>query len=224
MICSQCNKEFILLQSAQKYCSKKCTKIVLAENRRKYQQSEKGKATERKYQQSTKYKKYKKKLDQTEKSKNRRKEYEQSKEGKAAKRRYLKSTSYKEYKKIYNNLVSTKKKVQKNAKKRRETDPLFKLKAYVRSRINDFLKVRNMRKSNGTFVIIGCTPEFLKNYLEKKFKPGMSWQNHTKTGWHIDHIIPLASSKTPEETLKLMHYTNLQPLWAIDNMKKGGRY
>ena len=63
MICSQCNKEFILLQSAQKYCSKKCTKIVLAENRRKYQQSEKGKATERKYQQSTKYKKYKKKLD-----------------------------------------------------------------------------------------------------------------------------------------------------------------
>jgi len=224
MICSQCNKEFIRLQSAQKYCSTKCTKIVRQENRRRHGQSEKGKETARKYQQSAKYKKYKKKLDQTDNSKKRKKEYEQSKKGKEAKRRYFNSAAYKEYKKIYNKLDSTKKLWQKNAKKRRETEPLFKLKAYVRTRINDFLKVRNMRKSNGTFVIIGCTPEFLKSYLEKKFKPGMSWQNHTKTGWHVDHIVPLASSKTPEEALKLMHYSNLQPLWATENLKKGGRY
>jgi hypothetical protein len=49
----------------------------------------------------------------------------------------------------------------------------------------------------------------------------MTWDNQGK--WHIDHIIPLSSGNTEEEIIKLCHYTNLQPLWAIDNMKKGSK-
>ena len=71
--------------------------------------------------------------------------------------------------------------------------------------------------------MVGCTPEFLKEYLEKKFKPGMTWQNHTRTGWHIDHKIPLSSAKTPEAVEKLMHYTNLQPLWSVENIRKSNK-
>jgi len=81
-----------------------------------------------------------------------------------------------------------------------------------------------MRKTNKTFNIIGCTPEFLKEYIENQFTEGMTWENHGQFGWHIDHIIPLSSVKTEEELYPLFHYTNLQPLWWLDNIKKGTKY
>ena len=63
--------------------------------------------------------------------------------------------------------------------------------------------------------------EELKIHLEKQFKPGMSWDNRKE--WHIDHIVPLASAKDEETMNKLCHYTNLQPLWAEENLSKGAR-
>lgn len=63
----------------------------------------------------------------------------------------------------------------------------------------------------------------MRNYLENKFIDGMTWDNKGFYGWHIDHIIPLSSAKTEEEIYKLCHYSNLQPLWAEDNMKKGDK-
>jgi hypothetical protein len=93
----------------------------------------------------------------------------------------------------------------------------------MRSRINIYLKSRKIYKTNKTFEIVGCTPEFLKEHLEKQFKEGMSWENYGLYGWHIDHIIPLSSSKTEEKIHQLSHYTNLQPLWAEDNLKKGNK-
>ena len=51
----------------------------------------------------------------------------------------------------------------------------------------------------------------------------MTWKNHTIDGWHIDHIIPLSSAKTSKDVEKLMHYTNLQPMWAIENIKKSDK-
>ena len=68
---------------------------------------------------------------------------------------------------------------------------------------------------------MGCSPKELKIYLEGQFTEGMSWDNHKRTGWHIDHIIPLSSAKTEEEVYRLCHYTNLQPLWCNENYKKG---
>jgi len=63
----------------------------------------------------------------------------------------------------------------------------------------------------------------LKKYLEDKFSEGMTWDNKGFYGWHIDHIIPLSSAKNEEDIIRLSHYTNLQPLWGKDNMKKGNK-
>lgn len=106
--------------------------------------------------------------------------------------------------------------------KKRNTDKIFKLKDNVRRRINIFLTSNGIIKNNSTFNIIGCSPEFLKEHIEKQFTEGMSWDLMGKY-IHIDHIIPLSSAKTEEEIYKLCHYTNLQPLWAEDNMKKSNK-
>jgi hypothetical protein len=99
-------------------------------------------------------------------------------------------------------------------KSQRKTDPIKKLIFNVRSRIYSVIK----NKTKKTFSIVGCSPEFLKVHLERQFTEGMSWENQGK--WHIDHKTPLSSAKNEEEIYKLCHYTNLQPLWAEDNLKK----
>ena len=103
-------------------------------------------------------------------------------------------------------------------KLKKENDVVYSLLTGMRSRLCNFLKTKNITKKNKTFEIVGCTPQELKEHLEKQFVDGMNWENRSE--WHIDHIIPLSSAKTEEEIYKLSHYTNLQPLWAIDNIKK----
>jgi hypothetical protein len=68
---------------------------------------------------------------------------------------------------------------------------------------------------------IGCSQEELKLHIEKQFTFDMSWDNAGE--WHVDHKIPLSSAETPEEMYRLCHYTNLQPMWALDNIKKGDK-
>jgi hypothetical protein len=106
-------------------------------------------------------------------------------------------------------------------KNKRNSNYLYRLTVNVRSRLNGYFRINNFNKKNSTLKIIGCTPQELKIYLENKFTDGMSWENQGK--WHIDHIIPLSSAKTEEEVYKLCHFTNLQPMWALDNIKKGSK-
>lgn len=106
---------------------------------------------------------------------------------------------------------------------RRKSNPVLKISHNIRGRIRDFLRTKNMLKTNKTFDIIGCSPQQLKEHIEKQFKDGMTWENYGYYGWHIDHIISLNSGKTKEEIYKLCHYTNLQPLWWEDNLSKGDR-
>ncbi len=106
-------------------------------------------------------------------------------------------------------------------KERRKNDNIYGLVNDVRTRIWKYLKIHNITKKNKTFDIVGCTPQELKEHLEKQFVDGMNWDNRKE--WHIDHIIPLSSAKTEEELYKLCHYTNLQPLWAEDNLKKSNK-
>jgi hypothetical protein len=106
-------------------------------------------------------------------------------------------------------------------KLKRDSDPLYKLKNNVRNRVNKYIKKHKISKTNTTFELIGITPIELKNYLEKQFKKDMDWDNYGK--WHIDHILPLSLAKNEEEITKLCHYTNLQPLWAEENLKKSNK-
>ena len=106
--------------------------------------------------------------------------------------------------------------------KRRKEDSLFKLANNLRTRLGNFIRRNSINKKCGTLILLGCSLTKLKIHLESKFIEGMTWENQGK--WHIDHIIPLSSAKTEEELYKLCHYTNLQPLWALDNIKKGAKH
>lgn len=110
------------------------------------------------------------------------------------------------------------KRMKKYFKKRRKIDTNFKLRCYLRNRMYSALK--GICKSKRTIDLLGCSIDFLKQHLELKFKPGMFWQNYGK--WHIDHKRPCASFdlSKPEEQCKCFNYTNLQPLWAEENLSK----
>ena len=107
---------------------------------------------------------------------------------------------------------------------RRKTDINFKLRGNLRNRVKDVISRGKYKKSAHTMELLGCTVDFLKKYLESKFVEGMNWQNYGN-GWHIDHIIPCASFdlSKPEEQRKCFHFSNLQPLWAVDNIRKGAK-
>ena len=91
----------------------------------------------------------------------------------------------------------------------------------VRKRVRDILKLKGELKKDATFELIGCSPKELVQHLQTQFTNGMSWENYGE--WHIDHIIPLSSAKTIDDIKRLCHYTNLQPLWAKDNLKKSNK-
>jgi hypothetical protein len=93
----------------------------------------------------------------------------------------------------------------------------------LRSLVRKSFTEKNYSKTSKTFDILGIDKEGLFEHIEKQFKDGMDWTNHGNKGWHIDHIIPLASAKNVDEVIKLNHYTNLQPLWAEENWSKGSK-
>ena len=96
----------------------------------------------------------------------------------------------------------------------------YKLKCRLRHRLRMALK--GNFKSGSAVDDLGCSIPELKVYLESKFSPGMTWDNWSDAGWHIDHIKPLASFDLTDrnQLLEACHYTNLQPLWAKDNLIK----
>jgi hypothetical protein len=106
---------------------------------------------------------------------------------------------------------------------RRKADPVFDLVCRVRGRICEVIKKSLTRKQSRTIVLLGCTGDELKDWIESKFTAGMSWGNRDQ--WHIDHIIPLAKFdlSDPTQQAAAFHYTNLQPLWAKDNLRKSDK-
>jgi hypothetical protein len=102
------------------------------------------------------------------------------------------------------------------------TDVNFKLTCCLRSRI--VRAINNNIKSKSTMNLIGCSIDQLKQHLLLQFTLGMSFDNYGK--WHIDHIKPCAKFdlSKPSEQRKCFHYTNLQPLWAKENLQKSYKY
>ena len=226
--CLVCEKEFTTFKKIKLFCSKECAN----KNKIKYSR------------------KYYSKLDQYVK-KNRIKQQAILRKtlDPETKKKYRESTKnwrIKNKEKVRQNWINwylkpeNKKKVRISASKpirkettrtyyrnRRKNDPQFKLINNLRTRLAHLIS-RNPKiiKNEKTKELIGCSVEELKLYIEKKFLVGMNWDNYGYETWHIDHIKPLSLAKNMDDIirLKLMHYTNLQPLWAKDNIKKSNKY
>jgi hypothetical protein len=120
----------------------------------------------------------------------------------------------KEY--YYKNKEESRRKSDEWKRKKIKEDGFFRMKINLRNRIREYLV--NENKSKRTMEIVGLDKSEFKSYIENKFIEGMCWDNYGK--WHLDHIIPLCYAKDENEALALNHYTNLQPLWDEDNLKK----
>lgn len=104
---------------------------------------------------------------------------------------------------------------------RMRKDPSYRMKKMLRGRCQNAIRNQSGNKAYKTQELLGCNMKYFMEYIEKKFLPDMFWGNYGE--WHIDHIIPCASFDltNPEDQKKCFHYTNLQPLWATDNLSKG---
>ena len=120
----------------------------------------------------------------------------------------------------YEVIKEQKREYQRN---RLKTNTAFRVQHNIRRRLNHFFESSKTKKPNKTSDMLGCTWEFLMDYLAERFKEGMTRENHGHKGWHIDHIIPLSSAKCEEEVKRLCHYTNLQPLWWWENLAKSNK-
>ena len=112
-------------------------------------------------------------------------------------------------------------KIRKYQNKRVREDLNFRLARLLRSRIRH--AVRGNSKIGSAVQDLGCSVEELKMYLEHKFQFGMSWDNYGE--WHVDHILPLSRFDLTDrkQFKKACRFTNLQPLWAEDNLRKGNK-
>lgn len=108
-------------------------------------------------------------------------------------------------------------------KKRFESDELYRFKTVIRKLVGGAFQRMGYTKKSKSKDILGAEWVVVKEHLENKFQQGMTWENRGLYGWHIDHIIPLSEAKNEEDVIRLSHYTNLQPLWAQDNMSKSDK-
>ena len=136
--------------------------------------------------------------------------------------------SHREEKAVYDKALRQTSKYKENLKKyhnnRRMSDVQYRLQKSLRSRL--YSAIKGNKKTGSAVHDLGCTVTKLKVYLESKFTEGMNWANWSFYGWHIDHIKPLSSFDLDdiEQLKQACHYTNLQPLWGLENMRKGAKY
>ncbi len=103
-------------------------------------------------------------------------------------------------------------------KERIKVDVIFALSKRLRNNIRQSIRNQKYPKTLNTQDILGCSFEEFKIHIENQFVEDMSWENRHL--WHLDHIYPVSKAIDEEHLLKLNHYTNFQPLWAEDNIRK----
>jgi hypothetical protein len=224
--CLICEKEFTTFKKVKIHCSKECASKYKIQYLKKYYS--RPDVRERVNHQQ--------KINRAKLSPETKKKYEENNKNWRIKNKekvrqnwvnwYLKPEN-KEKVRISANKPKRKETTRTYYRNRRKNDPQFKLINNLRTRLAHLIS-RNPKiiKNEKTRELIGCSVEELKLYIEKKFLVGMSWDNYNYETWHIDHIKPLSLAKNMDDIirLKLMHYTNLQPLWAKDNIKKSNKY
>jgi hypothetical protein len=114
----------------------------------------------------------------------------------------------------------------KRRNERKKTDKIYKLKENLGSGLCNALKAQGASKNKRTLEYSCCTLAFLYAHLENQFDDRMTWANWGINGWHIDHRRPKSSFnlQNEEEIYMMQHWTNLQPMWASENIAKGGDY
>ena len=195
---------FIRVVRNRKYCSARCRSIQSktnwrGKNKERYRKSEADRQR-RRYHTEPEYREYKLKQ---------------------ANERYAGLTI--EQKKRHGRKSYNKDRHRNYMRMRYQKDLDFRLRNALRSRIRQAIIRDSGEKSLKTTELIGCSVKELKQHLEAQFADGMSWDNYGE--WHIDHIIPCASFDLTDEQeqRECFHYTNLQPLWGVDNIKKGDK-
>ena len=125
--------------------------------------------------------------------------------------KFRQTTKYKERRKSYES-------------EKRKSDVNFRLRKNLRGIIHQYIKRTKGVKANNTIKLTGCSLNQLRDHLQKKFKEGMNWENYGD--WHIDHIKPasLFDLTKENEQKEAFHYSNLQPLWARENIIKSDKY
>lgn len=109
----------------------------------------------------------------------------------------------------------------KRAYEKLKLSPLGRIKHSLRERVRAYIAKNKYTKSTSTVELLGCEWEEVRGHLEAQFKESMDWTNYGK--WEIDHIRPLSLAKDEEDLKRLFHYTNLQPLWKIENIRKSNK-
>lgn len=204
--CVICGKAF---QGRGKTCSPECTHdlSVISRYNNKYGTNFSTIEECDNFKKSLPKKKY---LKNPEKVKEYRARYKAKPETKEYMKRYLK-----EY------IQKNKETLRTKEKKRLQEDPLHRFKVQVRKTLCSSFARRNYCKNVKGEEMLGCSMDFFVEYIKSKFTEGMTLENYGE--WHIDHIIPLATAQSVEDVKRLCHYTNLQPLWAQDNLRKGAK-
>jgi hypothetical protein len=107
------------------------------------------------------------------------------------------------------------------ARKKYNSDPQYRFRCLMRNHVKRIFRKAKTKKEGRTIEYLGCSMLHARRHIEKQFKKGMHWNNHG-TVWHIDHIIPLAKFDLtdPMQRKRANHFTNLQPLYAAENMQK----
>ncbi len=240
--CIKCNmlfelKEFVKYKKSSgnigyKNVCKRCTYTKNSENFKKWYSTENGKEKKKKSEQKYNDKKRElnrikreallKEREEIKKEKDRLRQIRVEKINENKKLKEEKRLQWEEKKKYWATDEFKKEKRERynmKWKKKWENDELFAIKVRLRNLVrNSFRRTGYKKFSIRTEDIVGMNYDEFKKYIESKFQDGMTWENRGE--WHIDHIIPLSSAKSREDLLRLSHYTNLQPLWAADNLRK----
>ncbi len=121
------------------------------------------------------------------------------------------------------NRLGYSKRLLERQRERERQDPSYKLANRLRHRL--YMAIRGSHKRGSAIQDLGCSVQELKLHIERQFQDGMTWENWGVNGWHVDHKIPLTHFDLTkhEDVMKACHYTNLQPLWARDNILKSNK-
>lgn len=232
--CVICNKIFKPKYNNSQTCSKKCQKITKKQTWDKWYKKNKLKREEYNKIYRLSYEEEIKEQSKNHYQANRNKEIQDSKKYQLEhveelkeyrkrtkeKRKKYKERYDKEHFKEQQEYRRNRRDLRNKTMKKYRAIPGNKIIINFRIRLNGLLKGRN--KSKSTMELIGCSKEFLVNYIEKQFTTGMNWDNYGRRGWHVDHIkqCVLFDMTKSEDQHKCFHYTNLRPLWAEDNLRR----